>query len=280
MLQYADKNSAGYTMKIETLAVMMNQSGLEKFNSMNIQSDAVFANQCESYGYIEEEINGFRARMISTATKGVGINRNFALNLSEGDICIIADDDMVYNDGYTGIVLEAFERLPSADMLIFNIETLGEGAARRQNTKIKRVRNYNFMNYGAARVAFRRDALLRKNIWFSHLFGGGAIYSSGEDTLFLRESLKKGLKIYTYPKSIGAVNQETSTWFTGYNEKYFFDKGALIEAVFPRLKHLFNGFYFPIKFMKKTQMSFGGIKKQMMRGSSAFKKGTGYNKAQ
>ena len=266
-------------MKIETLAVMMNQSGLEKFNSMNIQSDAVFANQCESYGYIEKEINSYKVRMISTATIGVGLNRNMAMNLAEGDICILADDDMAYNDGYVEIVREAFEKTPSADIIIFNIETLGEGAARRQNTKIKRVRNFNFMNYGAARVAFRRDAVLRKNIWFSHLFGGGAMYSSGEDTLFLRESLKKGLKIYTYPKSIGTVDQKISTWFTGYNEKYFFDKGALMEALFPGLRYLLNCLYFPARFAKKTQMSFGEIKKQMMRGSSAFKKGTGYNKS-
>jgi len=267
-------------MKIETLVASMNQNDLKKFDDMNIQSDAVFANQCGNYGYIEDKLKGYKARMISTATKGVGLNRNLALNLADGDICIIADDDIVYNAGYINTVQEAFKSIPSADMIIFNIETLGGNIGRRQNSKIKRVRNYNFMNYGAARIAFKRESVLKKNIWFSHLFGGGAVYSSGEDTLFLRESLKKGLKIYIYPESIGVVNQETSTWFTGYNEKYFFDKGALMEAVFPRLKYIFNGLYFPIKFRKKSTLSFKEIKKLMMQGSSAFKNGAEYKAGQ
>ena len=112
----------------------------------------------------------------------ITLNRNLALNLADGDICVIADDDIVYNAGYTNTVQEAFKSIPSADMIIFNIETLGGNIGRRQNSKIKRVRNYNFMNYGAARIAFKRESVLKKNIWFSHLFGGGAVYSSGEDT--------------------------------------------------------------------------------------------------
>ena len=59
------------------------------------------------------------------------------------------------------------------------------------------------------------------------MFGPGGIYSHGEDTLFIVDSLKKGLKVYGVNVLIGSASNSSSTWFNGYDEKYFFDKGAL-----------------------------------------------------
>ena len=58
-------------------------------------------------------------------------------------------------------------------------------------------------------------------------------YGSGEDSLFFRDCLREGLRIYTYPAVIGHLRPEPSSWFTGYNEKYFFDKGVLWSQLFP-----------------------------------------------
>lgn len=55
-----------------------------------------------------------------------------------------------------------------------------------------RVRWYNYAKYGAARLAVRREALIKSDINFSLRFGGGAQYGSGEDTIFLSDCLKKG----------------------------------------------------------------------------------------
>ena len=62
--------------------------------------------------------------------------------------------------------------------------------------------------------------------------------SCGEDTLFLKELIEKGLKLYKSPIRIASVDMSDSTWFKGYNEKYFKDKGALIEAAYPRISGL------------------------------------------
>ncbi|HAZ18610.1 MAG TPA: hypothetical protein DCY75_00365, partial [Clostridiales bacterium] len=52
------------------------------------------------------------------------------------------------------------------------------------------------------------------------------------DTLFLHSCLQKGLKIYAVPDSIATLSDEReSTWFRGYNEKYYYDKGVLFAAV-------------------------------------------------
>ena len=69
---------------------------------------------------------------------------------------------------------------------------------------------------------------------FSLLFGGGARYSNGEDSLFLAECSRKGLKVYKAPVTIGKENGRPSTWFHGYNEKFFYDRGVLYHFLYGR----------------------------------------------
>lgn len=217
--------------KLQVLVATMGQKNFSKIEEMNISSDVIFANQSDETKYEEMKISGYRAKMITTTTRGVGCNRNIALSYADGDILLMADDDMQYITNYRELVLEAFKEVSDADALIFNINTIGMDHGRRQNRKVKRVYKWNALNYGAARIAVKRTRLLAENIKFSHCFGGGTLYSAGEDSIFIWEMLKKRMKIYTYPMTIAEVDQTTSTWFCGYNDKYFYDKGALFCAL-------------------------------------------------
>lgn len=263
-------------MKIEHLVAVMKQKDFEIFSKMNLDCDAVIANQYNVLEYKEKIINGSNIKMVTTNTIGVGKNRNIGLIYSSGDICILSDDDMVYNENYIKIIKEAFKKLPDADIIIFNIKTIGnESIKRRTNTKIKKINKMNFMNYGAARIAFKRSSVINNNIWFSTKFGGGAMFSSGEDTLFLLDAIKTGLKIYTYPKEIAKVDQSTSSWFLGYNEKFFYDKGALIGQIYPILKYLFIFIYFPLKF--ESNLSFKRKIQCLLNGMKNYKKNISYD---
>ncbi|MGV1039051.1 glycosyltransferase family A protein [Clostridium perfringens] len=124
-------------MKVEVLCTTMYQSGLDKYKEMNINTDVIFANQYNNYKYIENYINGNRVRMITTPYRGVGKNRNTALLYSNADILLFSDDDMVYFDNYKDNIIKAFEELPDADIIIFNIGSIGEKSTRRINKKIK-----------------------------------------------------------------------------------------------------------------------------------------------
>lgn len=217
--------------KVEVLCATMHQKDFSKFQQMNIQSDIVYANQSDQTAYDEAVWGDYKSKMITTDTRGVGVNRNIALLYSTGEYVLISDDDMKYVDGYAEIVENAFEEIPDADCIIFNIETIGADFGRRHNVKSKRVRWFNALNYGAARLAVRRISLKREGIFFNTNFGGGTKYSAGEDTLFICSMLRKGLKLYTYPVAIASVDQTSSTWFNGYTEKFYYDKGALFSAV-------------------------------------------------
>lgn len=220
------------TEKVQVLVATMHQKDFSKVSEMKIASDVFFANQADKTGYETKAYGGFSAAMLTTETRGVGINRNFALQYSSGDILLIADDDMVYSDGYADTVRNAFAVQPDADAIIFNIETVGAKVQRRMNSKSSRVHMFNALNYGAARIAVRRSSLIRERITFSTCFGGGTSFSAGEDSLFICDMLKRGFKIYTSPEVIATVDQSTSTWFSGYNQKYIYDKGAFYGAAF------------------------------------------------
>ena len=171
--------------KVEVLCVTMNQNDFKKINEMNISTNVVFANQANDTRYEEICYGDNIAKMITTNTKGVGTNRNLALMYATGEYLLFSDDDLKYIDGYSQVTQEAFAKIPKADCIIFNIETKGAVVNRRKNQKIKRIKWYNALNYGAVRIAVKKSAISRKNIMFNTNFGGGTPFSCGEDTLYI-----------------------------------------------------------------------------------------------
>ena len=52
--------------KLEVLVTTMHQSDFSKFYQMNLQTNAVIANQTDKNEYVEANINGHRVKMVST----------------------------------------------------------------------------------------------------------------------------------------------------------------------------------------------------------------------
>ena len=225
-------------MKIQVLVAAMNQNDHSLVEKMNISTDAIIGNQCD-YNSVEcFEHNGNRIQYLNFNERGGGLNRNNALMRADGDILVFADDDEVFVDNYVELIEKAYKEIPHADAIIFNITTIGDDCGRRNVENIKQINIFNALNYGAARLTVKNVAIKSNNITFYRQFGGGTPYSCGEDTLFITDMLKKHMRVYVYPVVIASVNQSTSTWFNGYNEKYFYDKGALFAAIFKRFGHL------------------------------------------
>src|SRR5699024_2917397 len=149
------------------------------------------------------------------------------------DICLMADDDMVFVDNYESIVINEFKKNLHADMIVFNVPI--HTTTRKHKFKVKKnksVRLYNELKYGTVKFAYKRERVLKNNISFSLLFGA-SYYGSEEDSLFITDMLKKGLKIYSSTKTIANIieDKRESTWFNGFDEKYLHDRGALFRAI-------------------------------------------------
>lgn len=218
-------------MRLQTLVSCVKQNMDTIAETMNLDSDAIVINQCDENAYTEYDYKGNLICCYSFKERGVGLSRNNALLRADSDIVLFSDEDIRYNDGYAEIVLKEFEKHPGADMILFNFDVIEERATYHTNAEHK-VTRLNCGRYPTYSFAIRREKLHKANITFSLLFGGGAKYSNGEDSLFIRECISKGLKAIAVPVTLGKEEPRPSTWFHGYTEKFFYDRGVLYKPLY------------------------------------------------
>lgn len=224
-------------MKVQVLVAALKQDAEKLPEQMNLESDAIIINQCDEDKSLCLQHNGRDIQIFHMNERGVGKSRNYAMDHADRDICLFSDDDMVYETGYEEKIIREFEANPQADMILFNV-VVGEERKTYENTERKRVHWYNCGRYGAVSFAIRTDKLREYGVRYSLLFGGGAKYSSGEDSLFILDLIKRGCKVYTSPITIGKEQDTESTWFKGYNEKYFFDRGVLYYYLYNKIAYV------------------------------------------
>lgn len=253
-------------MNVQVLVSALNKNPRELVKQMNLSTDAIIINQCDKNEMETFEYCGYTIRAYSFAERGVGLSRNSAFMRADSDICLFSDEDIVYEEGYGDKIISEFEQNPDADMLVFNIE-VDESRRTYHNEARKRVHLYNCGRYGAVSFAVKREALLYSGVTFSLLFGGGARYASGEDSLFIKDFIKKGYHVYTSPVTIGREESGESTWFTGYDEKFFHDRGVLYHYLYGKMAYLLAlRFLYAHKSILFEQMNLWTARKYMFEG--------------
>ncbi len=237
-------------MDVQVLLATMYQKDCSIVEKINTQSDIVVINQTDNDSDKEYLYKNYNVKFLSVDERGLSKSRNKALELATGKYCVLADDDIVLFDNYVDIVENEFNKYPDADIIIFDIDRIKKEGIVNRNLKDGKVKFYKLLSFGSIGIVFKRKSILEKNIKFNTLFGTGSIYTSGEDTIFVMESYRKGLEIYTSSKKIATVNDLTSTWFNGYNDKFFKDKGALFKYIFGKFS-FFVCLQFVIRHRKK-----------------------------
>ena len=239
-------------MRLQVLAVTMHREDVSIAEQMNIRCDAVVANQADREETVTCDTDYGMWRMVTTSTRGVGRNRNIGLEAADGDILLLSDDDVVYRDDMPEQVTKAFAEHPEADVIIFGMDMVRDGQVfETRSEPFRRVRIWNALKYGTYRIAVRRRVVTDPPLRFHESFGGGCPFSAGEDSLFIKSCLDNGLRVYAHPYVLGSCCKDTSSWFVGYNDKYFYDKGVLVRHLFPRTAYLM-ALYFAIRFKRKT----------------------------
>ncbi|MBE7728131.1 MAG: glycosyltransferase family 2 protein [Enterocloster citroniae] len=218
-------------MRLQVLVSTMNQADYSLSRRMKLNSDAIIINQCNKIAVAHDEYNGYQIHWYSFDERGVGLSRNNALMRADSDIVLFSDDDVVYVDGYKDLILNEFKKSPEADVIIFNVSSNDQNRTEYINNRSHRLHLFNCLRYGAVRIAVRLEKIRKENIYFHLMFGGGALYGSGEDSIFLSDCIRHGLKLYASNQLIGCMNYRESSWFHGYSNKYFRDKGALFACI-------------------------------------------------
>lgn len=217
-------------MKLQVLVSTMHQNNYIIIEEMNIKSDAVIINQCDIESIQMFKFNDATIKWIDSKDRGLSVSRNMALKNSDSDICLLADDDLVYLPDYEATIVSQFEKYPDADIIAFQVQ----GIERKFKNYHPRYRSINFltsMKISSVEIAFRLDSIKKNNILFNNLFGSGSKYFMGEEGIFLSECLKHGLKIIYVPIKIANLHLNDSTWFKGFNKEYLISRGAVFTAM-------------------------------------------------
>lgn len=220
-------------MTYQMIVSTMHQTDHSLVEKMNIHSDAIIVNQADSVGYDETQCGEYSIKWYTFNERGLGLSRTTGLLRSDADIVQFADDDMVFSDTYREDVIAEYERHPEADVILFSNCCLNKERMPYPVKEFGRVNRIEGVKFGGARITARREKLLYNNVVFSSIFGAGSQYATGEDTTFIQDCLKAGLRVYKSPVIVSTMEQQTSTWFNGYNGTYYKNKGALLARNFP-----------------------------------------------
>ena len=260
-------------MEIQLLIATMFQTDYSLLEKMNVQTDAVVVNQCDlddikSFKYKDNDI-----LWINSTERGLSRSRNLALKHSSADVCVICDDDERLSDEYPSMITKAYDDLKNVDFIVFNINR----TAWKEKKFLKPKKIGPFKTYSSVHITFKRRRIVENGIVFDTRFGtGSGLYSSAEDAIFCMDCHKKHLKMYTYPGILCDVACDKSTWFKGYDAKYFYDVGAYLALVYPQWKHVMK-WYYPLRFRRITTLGVTNIIRAINAGFRGYRHHLNYD---
>lgn len=226
-------------MKLDILMSCMHQCDDSLVRQSRITGSAVVINQCDREDFLESG----PVRMYSTTQRGLTKSRNMAISKSDADVCLLCDDDEVFVEGYEKAILDAYEQLPQADVIIFKMVNRSPSFS----DEVQRLRFPKTMKVSSWQISFRRESLLRSGVRFDELLGAGTGNGAEEELKFLTDCEKAGLKIYYVPAEIASVAQTESTWFAGFNEKFFENRGATTRYILGAPLAVLYGLYYVVR---------------------------------
>ncbi len=231
------------------LSCMFLSDSKEMIKRSHITSDTVIINQCDEENYKDENICNALLRTFSVTDRGLTKSRNLAISKSQADICIICDDDEIFNEGYEKAVSSAYDALPDADIIIFDMVD----RPLKWGNSIKRLGYIDLMSVSSWQITFRREKLLASGVLFDENMGAGSGNGAEEEFRFLTQCRKAKLRIYHYPFRLASVAQTQSTWFKGFDEEFFVNRGNTTRYIMGLpLSVLYAAYY---AFAKRKQLS-------------------------
>lgn len=134
--------------------------------------------------------------------QGLTISRNNAISFAKGEICVIADDDVLYTNQFLNSIIAAYSKSDS-DLICFKIFT-GDQQPEYKNYPKEQTNIDSIMRYSPSsiEITFRKKSILNHNVNFDKRFGMGSWLNGGGENLFVHDAIQKGLKVIFIPEYI------------------------------------------------------------------------------
>lgn len=242
-------------MKLEVLLSCMHQTDDTLVRRSGVTGDVVMINQCDQEGYAEYPTKEGTARMFFSRQRGLTKSRNLAIEKALADVCLLCDDDEQFVPNYDKLILDSYEALPQADVIIFKMVNRPPSF----EDKVIRLRFPQTLKVSSWQISFRRERLLAASVRFDELLGAGTGNGAEEELKFLLDCERAGLMIYYVPVPIASVTQAESTWFDGFSETFFENRGATTRYILGAGMASLYAVYYIIRKRKLYQESISSL---------------------
>ena len=150
-------------------------------------------------------------------------NRNNALRLATGDICLIADDDNRYQSEYFDTIIETWKENPDADIITFQAESY----------KGELLHPYPVPYVCSQEITLRRESIISGSVFFDERFGLGSQHlCAGEEDVFISDARKAGLIVKYIPKVVVRTDQFTTGRKFLTDKRLQITKGAAFRHIY------------------------------------------------
>lgn len=224
---------------VEILVATMHRSSLDFLWEMFKHNDhadfnILIVNQTTPDQQLTSDFENIK--VINSYEFGVPQSRNLAISNATSDICLMADDDIVYQPHLKTILTEAYLKHPDAAMISF--EAIDEDQQKYTNyfpegihSKKSLKKIYTWV------ISFRREVYLKNKIYYNMHFGFGANFKGEEEYVFLRNAYDKGLKMVHVSKTIVQHPNENSGKLMG-SDNAVFARSAVAHRFYGNFSYL------------------------------------------
>ena len=263
-------NATKTNLKLEILLSTMNRNSLDflakLFPNNNYQNySLLIINQTTKDCLLESKVSNIR--VINSFTKGLTKSRNLAIDNAKGPICLIADDDAIYNANFEDVITKNFKTNTEADVITFKMKDL-DGLDFKTYTENKWHDLESLKQVNSIVIAFKLNSIKSKDITFNTNFGLGATFETADEYIFLRDCLKEDLKLWFQSDYILSHDFNSSGRASG-SDRLVFARSAVfykyhgLKGYLKLMHYLFlikkEGFIASKDFLKKFKTGLEGI---------------------
>ena len=215
-------------ISLEILISTKDRDNLDFLNNIFVNNNAhsnpiLIINQTQNLNFScphSDNIN-----LINVNEIGLSKSRNLAIENAKADICLLADDDIVYENNFESIILNAFNLNPCADIITFKMNDF-KGNSFKEYPIIKKHNKKSLSFVNSVVIAFRRNSIISNKVFFDENFGLGSTFQTADEYVFLRNALNLNLNIVFHNEVILSHPVDSSGKEVA-SDRILFAKGAL-----------------------------------------------------
>ncbi len=208
-------------------------------------------------------------RVINTEERGLPQSRNMAIRNAIGEICLVADDDVLYVNDLESIILNGYTTYPDAAVITFQLMNT-KGKLYRSYPDITEHTSKHINTVNGVVISFKKKMLLEKEVLYNPHFGLGTTFGTANEYVFMKNVLRAKLPAYFVPEVILTHPDESSGQASG-SDRVLYARGALTYKYYGVLSYLwvFKYVFFLVRHkyisvkdaFAKAKIGYSGIKR-------------------